>query len=224
MPEPAATAPRDVALLVCFAVKEEAEFALPLPPIPGGHHALVTGMGRHNAAMHFRAALNDWAPERVLTCGFAGGLDPALALGTVLFDEDYDGGFGAALRSLGAVPGTFYCSRRVAVTAAEKAELRRTTGADVVEMESSVIRAVCREQHIPSATLRVISDTAGEDLPLDFNLLLTSDQRLSIAKLALALARSPRTVPRLLALQRNTRLAARRLADVLGGLLRSLRD
>ena len=91
-------------------------------------------------------------------------------------------------------------------------------------MESSVIRTVCREHGLPSATLRAISDAADEDLPLDFNALLTSDQRISLTKLAGALLRSPRTVPELLALQRNTRLAARRLGEVLHGLARTLRS
>ena len=181
---------------------------------------LVTGMGRKNALTRFRAPLERSRPDHVLTCGFAGCLNPALAVGTVVFDEDYDAGYGVDLLALGAVPATFHCARRVAVTVAEKAELRRSTGADAVEMESSVIRAVCREQGIPSGTVRVISDAADEYLPLDFNAVMTSDQRISVAKLAGALLRSPRVVPKLLALQRHTRLAARRLGEVLRELLR----
>ncbi len=122
---------------------------------------------------------------------------------------------GKALLSAGAVPGKFYCSVRVAVTAAEKALLWRSTGADAVEMESSVIRSLCRDRGIPGATLRVVSDAANEDLPLDFNALMTSDQKLSIPRLLGKLAMSPRAIPRVMDLQRNTRAAARRLAEVL---------
>lgn len=211
-----------VGLLVCFAVREEAAFALPLPMFKGGRDAIITGMGRRNASTRFSQTLERLSPERVITCGFAGALDPKLKIGDVMFDEDFDAGFGEALRELGAMPGTFYCSTRVAVSTTEKAELRRTTGADAVEMESSVIRTLCREHRIPSATLRVISDTANEDLPLDFNALMTADQKISIPKLAGALVKSPRSVPRLLELQRNTRLAAKCLADVLHGLLRAI--
>jgi len=216
-------APTPIALLVCFAVKEEAALALPLPEVNGGRDSLITGMGRRNASTRLREALTRVSPERVLTCGFAGALDPALKIGDVLFEEDFDAGFGGALRAAGARPGKFHCSVRVATTAGEKAGLRQSTGADAVEMESAVIRTLCREQHIPSATVRVISDTAQEDLPLDFNALMTAEQNLSMFKLAAALVKSPRAVPRLLELQRNTRLAARRLADVLNGLLRSRR-
>jgi adenosylhomocysteine nucleosidase len=208
-----------VAILVCFAVREEAAFALPLPEFKGGRDALLTGMGRRNASTRFAKRLKSLSPERVITCGFAGALDPKLNIGDAVFEEDFDAGFGEVLRDLGALPAKFYCSTRVAVSAAEKSELRRTTGADAVEMESSVIRTLCRERGIPSVTLRVISDTAHEDLPLDFNALMTADQKISIPKLAGALVKSPRSVPRLLELQRNTRLAARRLAAVLHGLL-----
>ena len=214
--------PAPIALLVCFAVKEEAAFAWPLPLTKGGWEILVTGMGRRNASTRFHDALARFDPGRVLTCGFAGALNPELKVGDVLFDEDFDAGFGEALRSLGAKPGKFYCSARVAVTATEKAGLFRTTGADAVEMESAVIRTLCRERGIPSATLRAISDAANEDLPLDFNALMTSEQKISTPKLFRALLKSPRAVPRLLELQRNTRLAARRLADVLRGLMRGV--
>ena len=210
-------------ILVCFAVREEAAFALPLPVVKGGRQALVTGMGRRNASTRFRDSLQQLAPQRVLTCGFAGALNPEFSVGDIVFDEDFDAGFGETLRSLGAIPASFYCSTRVAVSASEKSELRRTTGSDAVEMESAVIRTLCRERGIPSATLRVISDAANDDLPLDFNALMTSDQRLSITKLAIALVKSPAAVPRLLELQRNTRFAARRLADALHGLLGALR-
>lgn len=208
-----------VGFLVCFAVKEEAAFAYPLSMTRGGRDMLITGMGRRNTSEQFHKALERLLPERVLTCGFAGALNPSLKIGDVLYDQDFDAGFAEKLEALGARPGTFYCSTRVAVTVAEKAELRRTTGADAVEMESSVIRTLCRERKIPSATIRVISDTANEDLPLDFNLLMTSQQKISLPKLMFALVRSPQKIPRLMHLQSNTRIAARNLAAMVNGLL-----
>jgi len=202
---------QEVAFLVCFAVKEEAAWLTP----NSMRKTVITGMGRRNASTRFTETLNRFNPERVITCGFAGALNPALKIADVLFDEDFDAGLGERLRAAGAVPAKFYCATRVAVTAAEKAELWRATGADAIEMESAVIRTLCRERKIPSATLRVISDTANEDLPLDFNALMTSEQKISIPRLIGKLIRSPGSVPRLLQLQRDTRFAARRLAAVL---------
>jgi adenosylhomocysteine nucleosidase len=213
--------PERVGFLVCFAVREEAAFTASLQA-KNGWQRLVTGMGRRNASTQFTEALRRISPDRVLTCGFAGALNPEFKIGDVLFDEDYDAGMNQALLSAGAIPAKFYCSVRVAVTAAEKADLWRTTGADAVEMESSVIRSLCRERGIPSATVRVISDAANEDLPLDFNALMTSEQKISIPKLMGKLATSPRSIPRLMELQRNTRLAAKNLAEVLNRSLHRL--
>ncbi len=207
-----------VAFLVCFAVKEEAKFFFPQQSRAGSIQAWVTGMGRRNAAESLREAVAAVEPERVLTCGFAGGLNPALALGTVVFDHDFDAGVAEALAELGALPAKFHCSKRVAITAAEKRSLWESTGADAVEMESSVIRNLCREWRIPSATVRVISDTAQDDLPIDFNALMTSDDRIHYGKLALAILASPRKISQLIAFQRQTMTAARELGRVLNEL------
>jgi nucleoside phosphorylase len=206
--------------LVCFALPEEAAPFRKLSGVCGNPGILVTGIGRRNSERKFREAIENAAPALVLTCGFAGALDPVLKLGDVVFDADVDGGLNEKLGVAGAKKAKFHCSPRVAVTGVEKTELRRATGADVVEMESQIIRDICREKKIPSATVRVISDAANEDLPLDFNLLMTPEQNLSFAKLALAIMKSPGKIPQLLALQRKTRFAARRLAQVLEKLLR----
>ena len=103
----------------------------------------------------------------------------------------------------------------MAVTAASKLDLRWQTGADSVEMESGAIRTIAREKGIPSATLRVILDAAGEDLPLDFNRLMTPDMRVDPVKLGLFLAKSPGRIPSLIRFRKQTQLAARALARAL---------
>lgn len=208
-----------VAFLVCFAVKEEAKFFRPVLERDASLQAWVTGIGRRNAAESIREAVKAVQPECVLTCGFAGGLNPTLALGTVVFDHDYNAGVSDSLADLGAFPAKFHCSKRVAITTAEKRALWESTGADAVEMESSVIRNLCAEWRIPSATIRVISDTAHDDLPLDFNALMTSDDRIHYGKLALAILRSPRKIRQLIAFQRQTVTAAQELGRVLNDLL-----
>src|SRR6185503_20338017 len=102
------------------------------------------------------------------------------------------------LLTAGACPVKFHCVDRVAITVDEKRELWETTGADAVEMESQIIRAICRAHGIPSATIRVISDAAQENLPLDFNALMTGDHELNYPRLVLALLSSPRKIPALL--------------------------
>jgi len=206
-------------VLVCFAVKEEARAFQKLVGERGNLKAILVGMGKRNAERAIRAALAEERPALVLTCGFAGGLSPELATGTVVFAADSETGLEPALLAAGAKPARFHCAERVAVTVEEKRALREATGADAVEMESQIICSVCREQKIPSATVRVILDTADEDLPLDFNQLMTPDLKMSYVKLAMVLAKSPGKVGALLKLRKQSEAAATKLGQVLADLL-----
>jgi nucleoside phosphorylase len=224
--------------LICFALKEEAapfrKIAADKPDVA----IIVTGVGRKNAEKSLREFLATHSPELVLTCGFAGGLNPDLHLGDVVFEivprssrgdeaqikignqsePPYVGCYDK-LAAAGAKPAKFFCADRITTTVAEKKKLRVETGADAVEMESEAIQAFCRERGIPCATVRVISDTANEDLPLDFNRLSKPDMNLDYGKLAWAIARSPGKIGALLKLQKQTRFAAERLADILGKII-----
>ena len=125
------------------------------------------------------------------------------------------------LSAAGASPAKFFCAQRIATTRQEKRELRRTTGADAVEMESEAIHAVCRARGIPCATVRVISDAAHEDLPLDFNQLSKPDLSLDFGKLLWAIAKAPWKIPGLMRLQKVSSRAAQGLAEVLATVIRS---
>jgi adenosylhomocysteine nucleosidase len=226
--------------LVCFALKEEAapfrKMAASRPHVS----LLLTGIGRKNAEKSVHEFLAGNSPKLVLTCGFAGGLKPDLKPGMVVFeaseppsitsrsrgDEAQIKGISETphvvsyhlwekLLGAGAKPAKFFCADRIATTVAEKKKLRVETGADAVEMESGAIHPVCRERGIPCATVRVISDTAGEDLPLDFNALVKPDLSLDYGKLAWAIAKSPGKISALMQLQKKTRFAAEQLAGVL---------
>ena len=184
-------------LLICFALKEEAAPFRKIAAGKAGISILLTGIGRQNAEKSVREFLLINSPELVLACGFAGGLNPDLKLGDVVFElplipsiSPSDGeresartgeGLVAKLLAAGAKPAKIFYSDRIATTVAEKKKLRAETGADAVEMESAAIHAVCRERGIPCATIRVISDTANEDLPLDFNALAKPDKSLDLS-------------------------------------------
>lgn len=199
--------------LVCFAMQEEAGA---FEKLRGAAvlEILVTGIGKENSRRALLAELERRTPAFVLTCGFAGGLNPALAVGDVLFATD-DPSLRAKLTATAARPARFFCATAIATKAAEKLELRRATNADAVEMESEVIHEICRGRGIPCGTVRAISDPAGESLPLDFNQLSKPDQSLDFGKLAWAIAKSPGKISALLRLQRQSKLAAQRLAEVL---------
>ncbi len=202
-------------VLVCFALREEAR---PFEELAGRRphlRMLVTGMGRRNARRRSFLALASYQPDVVFTCGFAGGLNPVLARGDVVFAADPVFVWRDRLLAAGARPAVFHCAERIAATADEKRQLRGSTGADAVEMESAAIEAECRRRGVPCATVRVISDAAGEDLPVDFNRFLGPDHRLELTRLLGATLRRPGLVGALLELRRTTRAAAQRLAEVL---------
>ena len=224
-------------ILICFALKEEAALFRKIAADKRDVDIIVTGVGRKNAEKSLREFLATNSPKLVLTCGFAGGLNPDLKLGEVVFElTDRRGEFHEPqtekkirdsqssflrekLLAAGAKPAKFFCADHIAITVAEKKKSRAETGADAVEMESAVIHTICRERGIPCATVRVILDIASEDLPLDFNALARPDMTLDYGKLALAIARSPGKIGALQRLQKNCRFAADQLAAVLSKLL-----
>jgi adenosylhomocysteine nucleosidase len=205
-------------LLICFALKEEAAPFRKIAAGKSGISILITGIGRQNAEKSLREFLATHSPKLVLTCGFAGGLNPDLKLGDVVF-ETSDETLRAKLLDAGAKPLKIFCADRIATTIAEKKKLRAETGADAVEMESAAIHAVCRERGIPCATVRVISDTANEDLPLDFNALSKPDKSIDFGKLFFAIAKSPGKIGALMQLQKKTKFAAEQLAEVLAKII-----
>jgi adenosylhomocysteine nucleosidase len=205
--------------LVTFAVPEEARFFVPPAALRDRVVTCVTGMGRLNAVRRVESALQTFCPDLVLTCGFAGGLNRDLTPETVIYSGDCDSHVTSALQSEGARPVRFLCTDRVLITALEKQAAWRESAADAVEMESEAIQALCRARGIACLTVRVISDAAGEDLPLDFNALMTADQKLSFPKLIRRVLLSPWKVPGLLRLHTRTRAAARRLGQVLSRVL-----
>jgi adenosylhomocysteine nucleosidase len=171
-------------------------------------------MGTQNAAAGFSRALSAKRPNWVITCGFAGGLNPAHGGGAILHQTD-DQALDAAARTSGSSPGRFLHAERVLATAREKAAAFQTSGADAVEMESSAIRSLCAEAGLPCLIMRTISDPAREDLPLDFNAFMRADQNLDYPRLLWHLACHPGKVPDLVRFQQRINAAARALARTL---------
>jgi nucleoside phosphorylase len=202
-------------ILVCFAVEEEAKpFRKATQNFPTVQ-ILITGIGRDNARRLTIETLNESDAKAVLTCGFAGGLNPALPRGTVLFAGDDNFPHIEYLKKAGAKPGSFHCTDRVLITKEEKEAAHEAVGADAVEMESGTIQQLCDEASVPCATVRVISDAADETLPLDFNQLLSTDNTISHAALAKALINSPGRIPDLIRFRSKITECAERLSAVL---------
>jgi len=99
MPDPS---PSTRVVLVCFAVAEERKFFKPLAARCVLPEVCITGIGRTNAANSVRRRLSAQLPSLVLSCGFAGGLNPALARNTIVFSADANMSLSRHLAELGA--------------------------------------------------------------------------------------------------------------------------
>ncbi len=171
-----------------------------LAAIRGDWMKIVTGPG--TAAVE-RALSKKIDVEGIINTGFCGALDPSLTVGDIV---DWT-------QSPGDKP-RFVCTPHVVITAQEKRELRRSTGASVVDMESFAVAKIAADWGVAFRYIRAVSDTADQDMPLDFNLYRDRDGNFSRARIALAAIRHPLTVlPGLLRLDRNCKLAAQRLGD-----------
>jgi adenosylhomocysteine nucleosidase len=137
-----------------------------------------TGMGTA-AASRTVSRLPTVAVEAALLGGFAGGLDPGLAPGTVvvadpLLDEEgctvpapLAGELETAARAAGLSVrrGPLVTVARVAATSEAKQALRERTGALAVDMESAALAAGLAARGVPSGAARVVLDAAGDALP-----------------------------------------------------------
>jgi hypothetical protein len=120
---------------------------------------VVAGPGRAAARRGAELLLAGHRPRWVVSAGFAGALDPALARDDlVLATEivDLDGGhFAIDLSVPEAAQGQRISAGRLVTvdaivrTAAEKAALRARFGADLVDMETSAVAALCGGRGIP---------------------------------------------------------------------------
>ena len=178
-------------------------------------------MGWQNAARSIGHALEEFEPDLVLTCGFAGGLHPALQRGAILFETE-EMALQSSCASCGGRPGRFLCHPRIVSAAEEKLALWERFKCDAVEMESGVIRRACTERGIASATIRVILDPVDQNLPLDFETILDDQKRINGWKLASALLRSPRRISGLFTLRKESNRAAKELGGFLERLLAAL--
>lgn len=147
----------------------------------------------------------------IISTGFCGALDPALQVGDIVVWGD-----AAVAPDSRFVRGEIFSADRVLVTAVEKRALRNRTGAIAVDMEAAAVRSRAAEWGVPFMCIRVVSDTAADDMPLDFNRFRNADGNFSRTRIALAaMARPFSAMPGLMELDRNCRRASRTLGDFL---------
>ena len=157
--------------------------------------------------------------------GFCGALDPALQpcdifVARQLLSRDRSGAVVTSVHECSPLTttrkyksGKLLSIDRVASTAAEKLELRQT-GADAVEMEAAAVAAKAQEWNLPFYAIRVVTDTATENFPLDFNRMRDDAGRFDRTKIIAAALRRPGVIfPELLKLNKRCKSAAKVLGE-----------
>ena len=143
----------------------------------------------------------------MISTGFCGALDRTLAVGDVVVDSQ------ASPKGSTVISGEILSIDWVVTTAEEKAALHARTGAVAVEMESAAVAEKAREWAVPFYSVRAVSDTAADDLPLDFNRYRDAEGRFSRSWIAWAALSRPSAISGLLRLDRNCRAAAEALGE-----------
>jgi adenosylhomocysteine nucleosidase len=161
----------------------------------------------------------------LVSTGFCGALDPALkpsdiliatdVLGSSVLSRDREGVgafFPAAISQHPHQTGTLLSIDHVAVRAAEKSQLRQT-GASAIEMEAAGVAAKAKEYNLAFYCIRVVTDTADENMPLDFNTMRDANGRFSRSKILVGALRNPAVFPKLLKLNKRCKDASHALGD-----------
>jgi adenosylhomocysteine nucleosidase len=133
-----------------------------------------TGVGPESAAKKSAVLLKIARPRLLISTGFAGGLAPRLGTGDLLVAENLsDATLIARSRTLLAHnPHAFFgglaSQPQAAETVAAKAALAEKTGALGVDMETASVAVACARAGVPFLSVRAISDSAREPLPVPF--------------------------------------------------------
>jgi adenosylhomocysteine nucleosidase len=182
----------------------------------GGRRWLLAanGAGPRLAAAAVRAFRG---ADRVVSTGYCGALDPALAPSDIVIcNRVIEAETNRRFRTADEFGATCLSGDKVIQTSREKQLLRGTTGASVVEMEAAGVAAETEAMGRPFHCIRVVTDTADEDISLDLNAARDGDGRIRPLRVALSSLKRPRLdIPELMKLNRRPKAASVRLGEYL---------
>jgi adenosylhomocysteine nucleosidase len=144
-----------------------------------------SGVGQQAAAKATAEVIKFYQPRRVIAAGFAGGLTEELRRGHVLIADEVVGTAGERLpldlkvdpQSLAGAKG-IHVGRLLTVNyilrdPAERRRLAAEHEAAACDMETLAVVRVCRDQGVPVAAIRIVSDAVDDELPPEIEVLLS---------------------------------------------------
>lgn len=201
--------------------------------------ALVqSGVGQDKAGKAAEVMLDVFSPKRLVSAGYGGGLSKRLKRFAVCVPEiviresdgatlDLSDGVPQILESSNPDKLALLTTDFVAASPRQKSSLKQRTGAEVVDMETWAVADLCRRRGAPLLAVRIILDTAEEELPKDVRRIL-KDAEIGGARLVGSLLGSlfkrPSSMMDLFTLKQHALSATDRLAKFLANELDSSGD
>ena len=188
-------------------------------------NVVLTGVGGKSAWVETTKIVWDGDVDICVSSGLAGALRAEYQIGEILAAKEVqaitwkrvvasDAKLIQLAQQHGArAVGSFYSADRVIGSASEKRELGRV--ADAVEMESGEVLHEASVFGAKVIAIRGISDAVDEDLPLDFNRVMTPAGEVSIPKVLGEVVRHPMSAPALVRFGKQSRMAAEKLGAFL---------
>ena len=192
---------------------------------------VITGMGATNAARVADALISKKYSFCIIS-GFAGALQPSVKLAAIVVPEKVQNHASrqteicnADLLVHASANGamrieTLLTTDRVVNTATEKHRLSAFAAA--VDMESFAILHAANKKSVPTAVVRVISDSFDRDMPAGLDTMVDPRGNVKIAGVLRYVTKHPLMVPALVRLGRDSKTAAEALAHFLESYINKL--
>jgi adenosylhomocysteine nucleosidase len=190
-----------------------------------------SGMGFAKARRATQALLEAHTPKWVLSCGFAGALQPEMKLGNIVIANSIVDTHGHELSvdvnmpadpSKGLYVGRLVTADAMVRTVKEKELIAKMLDAVAVDMESLAVAQICRDQQVRFLAIRVVSDDMSADLPPEVMTLTGSTGTTRLGAAVGAIWKRPGSVKDIWRLREQAHMAATRLATFLDGVVTQL--
>lgn len=192
---------------------------------------VVSGPGRAAAVRGCEALCVAHRPRLVLSAGFCGALQPQLKRNDIVVADRIIALDGSSQPLDPAALGRFQLGTahvgslvevdRIVAKSADKKSLGERTGGLACDMESAAVAAACVAQSTPMLAVRIVSDTADEDLPDDLESLMNAQPSpmQTLGAVVGTLWRRPGSIKDMLRLKETALVAADALAKYLATLV-----
>ncbi|HVI07492.1 MAG TPA: phosphorylase [Candidatus Binatia bacterium] len=176
--------------------------------------AVCGGIGAEPSRRAAEALVALDRPSLLLSVGFAGALQPRLKIGDVLVPSVVVDARDGSRSAVTGGDGTTLITFMEVAGLAQKANLARAYGAQIVDMEAAAVAAAARAHGIEFRAVKAVSDDSSFEMP-QMEQFVEPDGSFKTAGFALHTALRPWRWGRILRLGRNSRKASRALSAYL---------